>query len=116
LFFFLSIVAALGHFGIDEVSRLTHSEYETASLTLLMLAACLPVAGVAVRTLHTAHEFSRNALRFEGTSGELEQLARELEAKCGPQAKLEVLHRIEDSLGTERREWIRLMKVAEWFG
>jgi hypothetical protein len=116
LFFFLSIVAALGHFGIDEVARLTDSDYETASLTLLMLAACLPVVGVAVRTLHTAHEFGRNALRFESTSADLEELARELEAKSGPQAKLGVLHRIEDILGAERREWIRLMKVAEWFG
>lgn len=116
LFFFLSIVAALGHFGIDEVSRLTPFDYETASLTLLMLAACLPVVGIAVRTLHTAHEFGRNALRFESTSGDLEYLARELEAKSGPQAKLVVLRRIEDFLGVERREWIRLMKVAEWFG
>jgi hypothetical protein len=116
LFFFLSIVAALGHFGIDEVARLTDSDYETASLTLLMLAACLPVVGVAVRTLHTAHEFGRNALRFESYSGDLERLAYELEAKSGPQAKLAVLRRIEDFLGAERREWIRLMKVAEWFG
>jgi hypothetical protein len=127
VFFFLSIVAALVHFGIDEVLRLTHSDYETASLALLvlaetaslallMLAACLPVVGVAVRTLHTAHEFGRNALRFESYSADLEELARELEAKSGPQAKLGVLHRIEDILGAERREWIRLMKVAEWFG
>jgi hypothetical protein len=116
LFFFLSIVAALGHFGIDEVARLTDSDYETASLTLLMLAACLPVVGVAVRTLHTAHEFGRNALRFESYSGDLERLAYELEAKSGPQAKLAVLRRIENKLGAERREWIRLMKVAEWFG
>jgi hypothetical protein len=81
-----------------------------------MLATFLPVVGVAVRTLHMAHEFSRNALRFESISGELEQLALELEAKSGPQAKLEVLHRVEDSLRAERREWMRLMKEAKWFG
>lgn len=115
--FFLSIVAALVHFVYDLFESSSHTGPDAFSLTLLGLAACLPVAGVAVRTLHTAHEFSRNALRFESTSGELEQLARELEeAKLNPQAKLEVLHRVEDSLRSERREWMRLMREAKWFG
>ncbi len=123
LFFFLSIIAALGHFGVEvlvpgeggpagEQAEL----FDTADLILLMMAACFPVVGVAVRTLHTAHEFSRNALRFESTAGELDQLASELEGKSDPQAKLEALHRVEDSLRAERREWMRLMKEVKWFG
>jgi hypothetical protein len=112
LLFFLSIGAAGAHFVYD----LTHSYGEPFSLLLIMLAACFPVVGDAVRTLHTAHEFGRNAVRFQATSNELKHLERNLHGKIDLQAKLEVIHGVERTLEAERREWLRLMKEADWFG
>jgi hypothetical protein len=149
--FFLSIGAALLHFLYDvetfrklivepflhtfpaltpEVVRVrteTQGEFysdelDKVALFLLILAACLPVIGAAIRLLRTAHEFGRNTLRFRATSNELKQLADGLQSKADPQtkadlqAKLEITHRIETVLQAERREWLRLMIEAEWFG
>jgi biopolymer transport protein ExbB/TolQ len=90
--------------------------YDTATLLMLMLAACLPVIAAAIRLLRTAHEFGRNTLRFRATSDELNQLLDRLEKVADPEAKLEILHKTERALQAERREWLRLMIEAEWFG
>jgi hypothetical protein len=90
--------------------------YNTATLLMLMLAACLPVIAAAIRLLRTAHEFGRNTLRFRATSDELNQLLDRLEKVADPQTKLEILHKTERALQAEHREWLRLMIEAEWFG
>jgi len=113
LLFFLSILAALGHFVYN---LWTDTHGEPASIALVVLAASFPVVGVAVRNLRAAHEFGRNTLRFEATSNELKRLASDLREKSTRQMKLEVLHHIENVLEAERREWLRLMKEVEWFG
>jgi hypothetical protein len=110
--FLLSIMFALSHFLYDKLGGLSHA----VSLTLIMFAACLPVVGAAARTLSAAHEFGRNTLRFEATSNELTRMASSLEDKDDPKAKLEILQVVERVLEVERREWLRLMKEAEWFG
>jgi hypothetical protein len=131
--FFASIAAALLHFLYDvgpfsdllgvhpvEVRVGTETqrkvEFDVLSLSFLMLAACLPIIGAAIRLLRTAHEFGRNTLRFRATSNELKQLLDRLEKVADPQAKLEILHKTERALQAERREWLRLMIEAEWFG
>jgi membrane protease YdiL (CAAX protease family) len=117
VFFFFSILFALGHFVYDLV--VLEQEQDTFSVTLILLAACLPVVGAAVRTLRTAHEFGRNAQRFRATSNKLEQLANDLQnlaqADADPQAKLEVFQSVEKVLEAEHREWMRLMWEAEGF-
>lgn len=124
-FFFASVLAALGHFVYDLVKELivesahvepAHPEPDAVSLALILLAACLPVVGAAVRTLRGAHEFGRNSLRFRATSRELGQLADDLRGDPGPQEALRVLQRAEQVLEAERREWLRLMIDAEWYG
>lgn len=116
-FFFGSILAALGHFIYDLIHRSpSHSEYDEISLALLLLAACLPVAGAAVRTLGGAHEFGRNVHRFRATAHKLGQLENDLQSEANPQAQLKVLQRVEQVLEAERREWLRLMVDAEWYG
>jgi hypothetical protein len=116
-FFFASILAALGHFVYDLIHRSPlHSEHDEVSLALLLLAACLPVAGAAVRTLRGAHEFGRNVLRFRATAHKLGQLENDLQREANLQAKLKVLQRVEQVLEAERREWLRLMVDAEWYG
>ena len=103
----------------DKLTRVAQQEQDTFSVWLILLAACLPVVGAAVRTLRTAHEFGRNAQRFRATSNKLEQLANDLQnlaqADADPQAKLEVFQSVEKTLEAEHREWMRLMWEAEGF-
>jgi hypothetical protein len=116
-FFFLSIAMALMHFIYDLSMHLSHNEVDKRiSFALIVLAACLPVIGAAVRTFRMAHEFGRNKLRFRATSNELKQLLDRLQKEADPQAKLEILHKTERALQAEHREWLRLMIEAEWFG
>src|SRR5215208_3978926 len=124
VFFFFSILFALGHFVHDLVASLLgqpHSQLEQDpfGVWLILLAACMPVVGAAVRTLRTAHEFGRNAQRFRATSNILKQLANDLQnlaqADADPQAKLEVFQSVEKVLEAEHREWMRLMWEAEGF-
>lgn len=122
LLFFGSVGFALAHFLFDVVWRIRGEELNTVSLpliislTLILFAACFPVVGAAVRTLGAAHEYGRNTLRFEATSNELKQLASDLREKDDPWARLDILRVVERVLEVERREWLRLMKEAEWFG
>jgi hypothetical protein len=118
LFFFASILAALGHFVYDLIKHglFAHHELDEISLALIFLAACLPVGGAAFRTLRIAHEFGRNALRFRATAHELRQLEAELQGEASSQVKLEILQKAEQVLEGERREWLRLMIDAEWYG
>jgi hypothetical protein len=92
------------------------NELDIVSLRLILAAACLPVIGAAVRILRTAHEFGRNTLRFRATSNELKQHLDGLQNEPDPRAKVEILHKTERALQAERREWLRLMIEAEWFG
>jgi hypothetical protein len=131
--FFASIAAALLHFLYDvgpfsdllgvhpvEVRVGTETqrkvEFDVLSLSFLMLAACLPIIGAAIRLLRTAHEFGRNTLRFRATSSNLKRLDLDLQKPTDSPAKLEILRKVEEVLKAERREWLRLMFEAEWFG
>jgi hypothetical protein len=126
LLFFVSIGFALGHYFYDELFgsashgrnvKLSTESFapDTFSLTLILLAACFPVVGAAVRTLSSAYAFGRNTLRFEATSSELLRLASRLKETDDPWLKLDVLQSVEKVLENERREWLRLMIEAEWF-
>jgi hypothetical protein len=120
VFFFLSILATLGYFVYNLLSTYIEAPSSpsgyTLSISLVVLAACLPVVGSGVRTLQSANEFGRNTLRFQATSNELKQLASDLGKKADPRAKLEILRDVERALNAERREWLRLMMEAEWYG
>ena len=105
LFFFGSILAALGHFVYDLIHGPTsHSELHGISLALVFLAACLPVLGAAIRTLGSAHEFGRNVLRFRATAHALARREAELQRAASSQAKLAILQEAEQILEAERRE------------
>ncbi len=115
-FFFASIVCALGHFALPLLSG-----SEEASRFLLFGAAALPVCGTYVRTLRGAFEYSRNTLRYRANYIALHDVAQRLRghlAAANPQAAA-IVREIEQGeriLAHEHREWLRLMKEAEWFG
>jgi membrane protease YdiL (CAAX protease family) len=81
------------------------------------LAACLPVAGSAIRTYRNAYEFARNSLRFKASLNELDfRLGKVSSPGLAPKEILKQLWRIEDAFEREHREWLRLMVEAEWYG
>jgi hypothetical protein len=114
LFYFLSVVAALVHFSYG--AYFAELEHDKFSVLMIALAACLPVVGAAVRTLSSAHEFGRNTLRFRAAANNLAHLSINLYDKKSLSARLKMLHEVEKELRSERREWLRLMVDAEWFG
>jgi hypothetical protein len=83
---------------------------------LIALAACLPVLGAGIRTLHTASERRRNAIRFQAKYYTLEKLRQELQQETDADAIFRLLWQCKRIMEFEHREWLRLMIEAEWFG
>lgn len=133
MLFFGSILLAFLHFAISSYRHYTAApaELEAAknvpfnfwSLNLLIVgAATLPVLGSGVRLVRSAFEYSRNTARFRAKYRALEQLISQLEVAL---AQKDTFHaeeivrymwKGELLLENEHREWLRLMKEAEWFG
>lgn len=131
--FFLSIFFALLHFtaaGHDHVVGwiANRKHLKDAQLFLwdkrfwILCAAILPVLGSLFRLLRSAFEYSRNTARFRAKYRALEQLMSKLEVAMEPAQPLHAeeivryMWKGELLLEHEHREWLRLMKEAEWFG
>ena len=119
LLFFGSIAAAFMHFVLPYVFPAHGESFPKA---LVVTAAWLPAIASGVRLWRSAFEYSRNTLRFRAKYTALQQLMQRLESdlKAKPQLDPEVVIRDlwkgEVILENEHREWLRLMKEAEWFG
>jgi hypothetical protein len=111
--FFLSVLAVFGHFAYDYV---TDSHRTAISKILIVLAAGLPAVGAGLRTIQSAGEFGRNSCRFRAMHLALIQLDEKLQRNPGPRESLDCLRHSERILGSEHREWLRLMAQAEWYG
>jgi hypothetical protein len=86
------------------------------SVTLIILAAILPVVGAGLRGLRSAFEYSRNTMRFRALHFALEMLNGKLEEEKEPEQILSQLFWCEWMIEAEHREWLRLMIEAEWAG
>ncbi len=134
LLFFFSISAALAHFSLDlaqsaEITAQTAPAFDI-SITLILIAASLPVIGAGVRTFRSAYEPARNRSRYCAARSALkkaeEQLAQSAKRLRGTSTEghttidadevFRDLWRCEQILEAEHREWLRLMIEAEWFG
>jgi RyR domain-containing protein len=124
LLFFVSIFCALSHFtyaALDQICWVReHWDLCLDSKAWLYLAALLPVAGGGFRLLRSAFEYSRNTARYRAKYRALEQLIATLEAAQNhavePHEVIRSIWKGELVLEQEHREWLRLMKEAEWFG
>jgi hypothetical protein len=128
LCFFASVLLALTHFalaiyeqgGNHNQSLAQHmdrpQDHSFVGELLIVLAACLPVLGAGIRTLHTASERRRNAIRFQAKYYTLEKLRQELQQETDADAIFRLLSQCERIMEIEHREWLRLMIEAEWFG
>lgn len=129
--FFGSILLAFIHFAISGYRHYTDPPSANAakesfhfwSLNLLIVgAAALPVLGSGVRLLRSAFEYSRNTARFRAKYRALEQLISKVEVAIGQgndfhaEDIVRYMWKGELLLENEHREWLRLMKEAEWFG
>jgi hypothetical protein len=127
--FFGSILLVFLHFTISGYRHYLHPEdakdttFHFWSINLLIVgAAVLPVLGSCVRLLRSAFEYSRNTVRFRAKYRALEQLISKLDVALGPSESfhaeqiIRYMWKGELLLENEHREWLRLMKEAEWFG
>jgi len=120
LFFFFSVLAALGHFVYNTVTSTYDLQANVATsnfvVLFVVLAAAFPVVGAGVRSLRTAYEFARNNSRFRAKHVALSRLAERLRQENDPEAIFRDLWSCEQILESEHREWLRLMIEGEWFG
>jgi hypothetical protein len=122
--FFISVLLVFGHFAFDVYKRKpTQANHANASSRctqagelLVVLAACLPVLGAGIRTVHLASERRRNTTRFQAKHYALRQLRQELQEETEATAIFRLLWQCERIMEVEHREWLRLMMEAEWFG
>jgi hypothetical protein len=121
-------VAALAHFAIvlpaalPETSPLNQISDPAMQLVdkgiptgLVVLAAAVPVLGSCVRLLRGSREFARNRLRYLATYQALVELDERLMI-AEPDRLVQELWYAERILENESREWLRLMREAEWYG
>ncbi len=120
LFFFFSVLAALGHFVYNIATSAYDLQANAATsnfiVLFVVLAAAFPVVGAGVRSLRTAYEFARNNSRFRAKHVVLSRLAERLRQENDPEAIFRDLWSCEQILESEHREWLRLMIEGEWFG
>ena len=118
--FYGSVAAVALHYLLD-VLRFRSEVCEGASHAFLLLAMALPVVGACVRTVRVARELGRSAALFRAKHTALHNLLRHMlhTLDAIPLRSGEVMCSIaacEKFLEAEQREWLRLMREAEWFG
>jgi hypothetical protein len=88
----------------------------TPSTVLVILAAALPLVGSCVRTMRGSREVARNRMRYQALVQMLAHVDQRLCTLTSPARVLRELWYEEQALEAELREWLRLMREAEWYG
>jgi hypothetical protein len=110
--FFASVAFVLAHvvlaFGAKSVEK-------SVNRGLIFFAALLPALAATTRTFRAGRESGRNADRHEATRDSLLQLSRQLD-DADLKTAFQAIGFCEQVLEADAREWMRLMRNAEWFG
>jgi hypothetical protein len=115
--FFLGVLSALIHVASD--LRPSDRTVEAGIAWLVFLAATLPALGTCVRTVRMAFEFSRNTSRYRAAANTLESVRKALDWAASEGRWTDAMDAMQASeviLENEHREWLRLMKEADWYG
>jgi hypothetical protein len=89
----------------------------TGAIWLAAAAIALPTIWAGIRTYQGAREDSRNAIRSRARHGAMAQLGERMQAARGnPVELLWTMRLAEFVLLIDRREWLRLLREAEWYG
>ena len=83
---------------------------------LIAIAAALPAVAAAIRTYRSAREFGRNANRHLATRSTLREISERLHDRRSVSDSHGDIELCELVFEGDSREWLRLMKEAEWFG
>jgi hypothetical protein len=113
ILFYASVAVIFTHTILDFGAN---SAKESWLESIVFLAASLPAFAAAVRTHRAASEYGRNALRHEATYHTLRELEGRLAGETAPAGIFRIIGFSEQVLEADTREWMRLMKEAEWFG
>lgn len=108
LFFFASVGCVAAHlfFGSSMIG----------STAFVVLSAVVPVVWAGIRTYRQANEFGRNASRARAKHFALSRLSEQLEEDRETRRVFWNLQLCEFILESDQREWLRLMREAEWYG
>jgi hypothetical protein len=113
ILFYASVGVIFAHTVLDFGAN---APKESWMRLIVFLAASLPAFAAAVRTHRAAREYGRNALRHEATYHTLRELEDRLAKESAPAGIFRTIGFCEQVLEADTREWMRLMKEAEWFG
>ena len=122
IFFFLSILFALVHFLLPAALEMFSIKTELHTEWMVAAAAILPVLGSGIRLWRSAFEFSRNTIRFRAKANTLKTLISSVnnqlrsDHRIVPEELVRDIWNGELVLEEEHREWLRLMREAEWIG
>ncbi|MCU0628136.1 MAG: hypothetical protein MUE45_01415 [Methanoregulaceae archaeon] len=118
VFFFLGIIAVLGHFIIDLLPN-PSLFLGILSVILVGLAIILPFLGVAVRSFRLSFELSRGAILFKAKYTALNSFDVRLKhfsdnIESDWKEIIKTLWECENFLETEHREWLLLIENSEY--
>ena len=119
--FALTIICVLFHFAADFLAgdaetRVSAHFWELASVWAIVLAAVLPVLGLAFRAWSAAFELARKARSFAAKHRAMDAASAVLGDGKEDLAVIQFhLRHDELFLEQEHREWLRLLLDAEWF-
>lgn len=89
----------------------------SGAVWLAAAAVALPAIWAGIRTYQGAREDSRNSIRSKARHGAMTQLSeRMLASRSNPVELLWTMRLTEFVLQVDQREWLRLLREAEWYG
>lgn len=118
LFFFASVFLVMVHAALALVGHASEAEAVVVAGTFLAAASiAIPVVWAGIRTQHGAREGARNAMRSKARHGALRELGARLSAGRGNALEaMWTMRMTEFLLQVDQREWLRLLREAEWYG
>ena len=117
LFFFLGVGLAGVRVLLEWLER-GHLAEAGPRMTLAvgLAALAVPTAWTAIRTVRSAGERARNAARSAAKHHALCEYDERLGVLKDPLLVFATLYHCEALFDAEQREWLRLMREAEWYG
>ncbi len=117
LFFFGAVFLEILQVVLTLIADAGTDSLATVGIWLSAAAIGLPAMWAGIRTQQGARESSRNATRSRARHGALTQLSeRLLLARGNPVEVYWTMRLTEFVLQVDQREWLRLLREAEWYG
>jgi len=117
LFFFLGVGLAGVRLLLEWLERGRLVETGPRMMLVVGLAAlAVPTTWTAIRTVRSAGERARNAARSAAKHHALCEYDERLAVQKDPLLVFATLYHCEALFDAEQREWLRLMRDAEWYG